>query len=188
MAFKLDMIMRMEKGMWSNIMKIRFYLVVGALFFGGINPALAQEAPEFRGEYSDWSVFTRMTEAGRVCYALSRPQDSAPRAHEHGSVYFIIASWQSGLVEAQPNILVGYDLRPASPPRVRVGSDRFDMFVDGQEGFLDDLDDEARLVRAMLRGSVMRVTATTQDGVATSYEFSLSGVTAASQRVNALCG
>jgi len=169
-------------------MKLRFCLVVLALFSGSANAAWAQEEPEFQGEYSDWSVFTRMTDAGRVCYALSRPRDSAPRAHEHGNVYFIIASWQSGLVEAQPNILVGYDLRPTSPPRVRVGSDRFDMFVDGQEGFLDDLDDEARLVRAMQRGSVMRVTGTTQAGVATSYEFSLSGVTAASQRVDALCG
>ena len=90
-------------------------------------------------------------------------------------------------MEEQPNLLVGYDLRPTSPPEVRVGSDRFDMFTDGQEGFLDDLEEESDLVRAMKRGSSMRVTATTASGVATSYEFSLSGVTAALQRVEALC-
>jgi len=151
-------------------------------------PALAQDEPEFRGEYSDWRVFTRPTDSGLVCYALSRPTDSTPRAHDHGTVYFIVASWQSGAVEEQPNLLVGYDLRPTSPPEVRVGSDRFDMFTDGQEGFLDDLSEESQLVRAMKRGSVMRVTATTAAGVATSYEFSLSGVTAALQRVEALCG
>ena len=151
-------------------------------------PAQAQDEPEFRGEYSDWRVFTRPTDNGLVCYALSRPTDSTPRAHDHGTVYFIVASWQSGAVEEQPNLLVGYDLRPTSPPEVRVGSDRFDMFTDGQEGFLDDLSEESQLVRAMKRGSVMRVTATTAAGVATSYEFSLSGVTAALQRVDALCG
>lgn len=151
-------------------------------------PALAQQEPEFRGEYSDWRVFTRSTEAGLVCYALSRPSDSAPRAHDHGTVYFLVASWQSGAVEEQPSLLVGYDLRPTSPPEVRVGSDRYDMFTDGQEGFLDDLEDEPDLVRAMKRGSTMRVTATTAAGVATSYEFSLSGVTAALDRVEALCG
>lgn len=151
-------------------------------------PATAQTDPQFRGEYRDWRVFTRQSDSGLVCYALSRPQDSAPRAHEHGNVYFVVASWQSGEVDEQPNLLVGYDLRPTSPPEVRVGSSRYDMFTDGQEGFLDDLEDEPSLIRSMRRGSVMRVTATTTDGVATAYEFSLAGVTAALQRVNALCG
>lgn len=150
--------------------------------------AIAQDEPEFRGEYNDWRVFTRPSDAGLICYALTRPTDSTPRAHEHGTVYFIVASWQSGTVDEQPNLLVGYDLRPTSPPEVRVGSDRFDMFTDGQEAFLDDLSDEPDLVRSMRRGSVMRVTATTAAGVATAYEFSLSGVTAALQRVGALCG
>lgn len=151
-------------------------------------PALAQDEPEFRGEYSDWRVFTRPGESGLVCYALSRPTDSAPRSFDHGTVYFIVASWQSGAVTEQPNLLVGYDLRPTSPPEARVGSSRFDMFTDGSEAFLDDLSDEPDLVRQMKRGAVMRVTATTAAGVATSYEFSLSGVTAALQRVEALCG
>ena len=135
-------------------------------------PALAQDEPQFRG---------------LSCYALSRPTDSAPRAYEHGNVYFLVATWQSGTVEEQPSLLVGYDLRPTSPPQVRVGSDRFDMFADGQEGFLDDLDEESELISSMRRGSVMRVTGTTIDGAATSYEFSLSGVTAALQRVETLC-
>jgi hypothetical protein len=159
------------------------------LVFSVCPPALAQEDPEFRGEYGsgEWRVFTRATDEGRVCYALSRPQDSAPRAHEHGNVYFLVSSWQSGSVDDQPSLLVGYEMRPTSPPQIRVGSSSFDLFVDGQEGFLEDLDDEASLVRAMRRGSLMRVTATTNDGVATSYEFSLSGVTAALQRASTLC-
>lgn len=158
------------------------------LTLGLAAPAMAQGEPQFRGEYRDWRVFTRSSDQGLICYALSRPQDSAPRAHEHGAVYFIVSSWQSGVISEQPNLLVGYPLRPASPPEVRVGSSRFDMYTDGQEGFLDDLEDEPSLVRSMKRGSVMRITATTNEGLATAYEFSLSGVTAALQRVQALCG
>lgn len=168
-------------------MRIRIACLAIGLLTGLSSTALAQGDPQFRGEYSDWRVFTRDTEAGLTCYALSRPTDSAPRAHEHGNVYFLLASWQSGAVEEQPSLLVGYDLRPTSPPQVRVGSDRYDMFADGPEGFLDDLDEEDDLIRSMRRGSVMRVTATTLDGAATSYEFSLSGVTAALQRVETLC-
>lgn len=150
--------------------------------------ANAQSDPQFQAEYSDWRVFTRSTEAGRVCYAVSRPIDSSPRNHPHGNVYFLLSSWQSGAVEEQPSLLVGYDLRPTSPPQARVASTRYDMFVDGEEGFIDNLEQEPALVREMRRGSTMRVTATTLDGVATSYEFSLSGVTAALDRVGNLCG
>ena len=167
---------------------LRPCLAALTLTFASAVPALAQDEPEFRGEYSDWRVFTRPTEAGLVCYALSRPTDSAPRTFDHGTVYFIVASWQNGAVNEQPNLLTGYDLRPTSPPEVRVGSSRFDTFTDGSESFLDDLSDESDLVRQMRRGSAMHVTATTAAGVATAYEFSLSGVTAALQRVEALCG
>ncbi|WP_417467769.1 hypothetical protein [Maricaulis sp.] len=167
-----------------------FRLCLTALVFalGLAAPAMAQGEPEFRGEYGDWRVFTRNGDDGLVCYTLSRPRDATPLAHAHGNVYFLVSSWQSGAVEEQPSLLVGYDLRPNSPPQIRVGSSRFDLFADGQEGFLDNLDDEPSLIREMRRGATMRVTGTTVDGIATAYEFSLSGVTAALQRVSSLCG
>jgi hypothetical protein len=166
---------------------LRSCLLALVFLFGAAGPGLAQDNPEFRGEYRDWRVFTRAGADGQICYALSRPADSAPQAHAHGNVYFLVATWQSGSVSEQPSLLVGYDLRPASPPEIRVGSSRYEMYTDGQEAFLDDLDDEPRLVRAMKRGSAMRVTATTSDGMATAYEFSLAGVTAALQRAQTLC-
>jgi hypothetical protein len=167
---------------------IRHCLTALVLMSGLGAPALAQSEPQFRGEYSDWRVFTRASDDGLVCYTLSRPRDSTPLAYTHGNVYFLVSSWQTGSVEEQPSLLVGYDLRPNSPPQIRLGSSRFDLFADGQEAFLDDLGDEPSLIREMKRGSTMRVTGTTSDGIATAYEFSLSGITAALQRVSALCG
>ena len=43
-------------------------------------------------------------------------------------------------------------------------------------------------VRAMRRGSDMRVEATSNRGTATAYTFSLLGVTAALEQVDDLCG
>ncbi|HAQ36203.1 MAG TPA: hypothetical protein DCQ53_12705, partial [Alphaproteobacteria bacterium] len=76
---------------------------------------------------------------------------------------------------------------PDNPPRARIGSDRFDMFVADRDGFVEETEDERRLVRAMKAGAVMRVEATSQRGTATAYEFSLSGITAALNRVEELC-
>jgi hypothetical protein len=150
-------------------------------------PAAAQADVEFRGEYRDWRVYTRVENGERICFAFTDPQDAAPRNVDHGSVFFMISSWASGAAESQPSLVVGYDMRPENPPQISVGSSRYDFFVDGREGFMDDLDDEPALIRSMRRGSALRVTATSTRGTPTSYEFSLLGVSAALDRVNALC-
>ena len=149
--------------------------------------AQAQDA-QFRGEFNDWMVFTRGEGDERVCYALSRPTDSRPGNVEHGDVYFLISSWQNDAADEQPNFFAGYPLRPDSPPKVRVGSDRFDMFVSENESFIEEPGLEDRLVRAMRRGSTMRVESVSQRGTATAYTFSLSGVTASLREVENLCG
>lgn len=158
--------------------------------FGVSAPAPALQAagePRFEGEHRDWRVFVRGEGSERVCYAVSRPTDSRPGNVDHGEVYFLVSSWASGAAEEQPSFLAGYPLRPQSPPEARVGSSRYAMYVSGQEGFIEQLDDEARLVRAMRRGSTMRIEATSQRGTATAYTFSLLGVTAALEQVERLC-
>ncbi|MFW5660461.1 MAG: invasion associated locus B family protein [Oceanicaulis sp.] len=152
-------------------------------------PAAAQSGgePVFQGGHQDWRVFTRGEGDSRVCYATSRPSESLPASVDHGEVYFLVSTWANGAADEQPSFLAGYALRPASPPRVRVGADRFTMFVSEQEGFVEEARDEARLVDAMKRGSSMRVEAMSARGTATAYEFSLSGVTAALQKVEDLC-
>lgn len=149
-------------------------------------PVLAQ-TPTSRGSFSDWHVFTVESDRGLVCYALTQPTDSTPASVDHGEIFFIISTWTSGAAEEQPRFAAGYALRPDSPPTVRVGSDRFAMFVTENDGFIEDTADEERLVRAMRRGATMRVEATSQRGTATAYEFSLSGVSAALDRVESLC-
>ncbi|WP_420430105.1 invasion associated locus B family protein [Hyphobacterium sp.] len=156
------------------------------LAFIGASAAAAQDARN-QGAYGDWVVLTRETGDGRVCFAVSEPQESSPSNVDHGSVFFVVSTWANGAAEEQPRFIAGYPLRPETPPRARIGSSRFQMFAAGQDGFVEDLDDEGNLVREMRRGATMRIEATSQRGTATSYLFSLQGVTAALQRIAALC-
>ncbi len=163
------------------------FLVLLAALFSALSPAAMARQAENRGAYGDWVVLTRDTENGLVCYAVSRPIEMTPSNVDHGEVFFVISTWASGAASEQPRFVAGYALRPATPPRVRIGSSRFQMFAAGQDGFVEDLDDENDLVREMRRGAEMRIEATSQRGTATAYLFSLQGVTAALQRVDALC-
>lgn len=152
-------------------------------------PVQASEGaePVFHNAHNVWRVFTRGEGSERYCYAVSRPSESLPSNVTHGDVFFFVASWASGAAREQPSFMAGYSLRPDSPPRARVGSDRFTMYVSRNEGFVELERDATRLVNAMRQGSSMRVEATSDRGTATVYEFSLLGATAALRQVNDLC-
>jgi hypothetical protein len=153
-----------------------------------IGATSAAAAPEHRSSHERWSVYTAPVEGDVICFASTAPVDSAPLNMDHGEVAFMVATWRSGAAREQPMLTVGYQLRLGAPTAARVGSDRFRMFTDGKEAFVETDQDEPRLVRAMERGYTMRVETVAADGTATTYEFSLSGVTAALQAVERACG
>lgn len=163
-----------------------FLLWLNAAAFGTAVHAQTPDAV-FHGEERDWRVFSRGDGANRICYAQSTPRQSNPENADHGDVFFLVASWANRDADEQPSFLAGRMLQPDSPPEVRVGSDRYRLFVSEREGFVESAEDESALVADMRRGSTMRVEATQADGTLVAYEFSLAGVTAALRRADQLC-
>jgi hypothetical protein len=74
---------------------------------------------------------------------------------------------------------------------VQVGSDKFDLFTknDGQSGgaWVENPTDEKRMIDAMKRGAEMSVTGTSSRGTLTRDNYSLSGISAALDKVAATC-
>lgn len=147
----------------------------------------AQAAPKSVATYKDWIVYTQDLGGDTVCYAVSEPTDKSPRSVKHGDVFFLVATWKSGVATNQPNFVTGYDLRDTPEPVLRVGSDKWDMYVSDREAFIEKDSDEKRLIRAMKRGSNMRLSAVSQRGTATNYSFSLLGISAALDRASKEC-
>ena len=156
-----------------------------ALVLATAVPAFA--APKVEGTFNDWKVYTRDSGGERICYALTQPSQKLPGNVKHGDVYFMVANWKSGAAKEQPSLLVGYDLKPTSPPRARVGSTKVTLYTSENEAFVEAGTDEKKLVTQMRKGATMRVEAVSQRGTATSYEFSLKGVTAALRKAKSLC-
>lgn len=151
-------------------------------------PAVAVgDDPTLRSRHERWEVYVQELDGDRLCYAITEPSDSAPSNVEHGNVGFLVASWRSGAATEQPMLSVGYPLRLGAPTSARVGSDRFKMFTDGADAFIEADADEPRLVRAMKRGYTLRLETVSQRGTQTTYEFSLRGVTAALRAVDDAC-
>jgi len=70
---------------------------------------------------------------------------------------------------------------------VDIDGKKFTMFTQGESAWLLNTAEEPQLVAAMRAGKAMKITATSRRGNPTSYEYSLSGVTAAANKIAEEC-
>ncbi|MEE9347743.1 MAG: invasion associated locus B family protein [Robiginitomaculum sp.] len=150
-------------------------------------PMASAAEPKLAATYSDWKVYTKGSGGNQICYALAKPKTHSPRSVNHGDVFFMVANWKSGAAKEQPSLMTGYSFKLSSPPKARIGGAKIPMYVAQNEAFVEARSDETRLVKNMRSGSLMRVEAVSQRGTATSYEFSLKGITAALKKAKSLC-
>ena len=157
-------------------------LVLLSSTFAGI----ASANPTAIARFKDWTVFTADVDGERICYAATEATDLAPAAADHGDVWFYVTNWESGRVRAQPSLKVGYELRADLAPSARIGRAGWTLFSSGNEAFAADQDDP-QLVRALKRGSELRVEAVSARNTQVAYHFSLAGSSAAIDRASETC-
>lgn len=170
--------------------KTTAFVILSAMVTPLLNvPATAQSSePRLLGTYGVWQTYQRDEGQQRICYALSQPKSKSPNSVNHGDIYFMVSNWRSGAAIEQPSFLAGFSLKTTEPPSTRVGNASTPMYVSQNEAFVEDNNDERRLVKNMRDGSTMRVDAVSTRGTSVSYSFSLKGVTAALQRSKQACG
>ena len=81
--------------------------------------------------------------------------------------------------------MAGYELKADSKVTVSVGNKSFAMFVAGKSSWMENAAEEPQLLAAMKGGQSMSISATSKRGTATSYTYSLSGISKALDAVKA---
>lgn len=153
--------------------------------------ASAAEKPTALGTFKNWSAFTAGTGADKTCYALSQPVASDPKSAKRDPIYFLISDFPARKAKAEPQVVPGYAYPDNGTVSVTVGNDRFTFFTknDGDNGgaWLKSSLEETRLISAMQKGSRATVTGASAKGTTTTDAYSLSGISAALQKVHAEC-
>jgi len=96
-----------------------------------------------------------------------------------GTAALAIASLGLADVSYEPQFIAGYNFKENSKVTVAIGNKSFGMFTRGTSAWMENAAEEPALVAAMKGGSEMTVSATSGRGTATSYTFSLKGISAA---------
>ena len=159
--------------------------------FAACSALAADEKPALLGSFRDWFVYQTGSGADRLCYALSQPKETNPANVKRDSIFFLLSTWPGRKVKNEPSVVPGYAYKEGGKAQVQVGSDKFEFFTknDGSNGgaWMEDPADEKKLVDAMKRGAAMSITGISARGTLTRDNYSLGGISAALDKIDASC-
>ena len=153
-------------------------LLAASVLASSAASAMAQ-TPTRIGEFNDWGAFSYDSGGGKVCYALSVPTSKEPANVDHGDNFFLVTQRAKQNVTYEPQFMAGYTLKEGSKVTVSIDGKPFTFFTKENSAWVENAAQEPALVAAMKAGSKMIVKAVSRRGTNTTYEYSLSGVTAA---------
>ncbi|MEM8551051.1 MAG: invasion associated locus B family protein [Pseudomonadota bacterium] len=171
---------------WDRRMRIGAVLLIFLIPLVPVS-ATAQNAPTLLQQYSDWEAYRHEAGGARTCYVLSKPKTLAPTNRNHGDVFFFVTARPSENVSNEVSVLVGYPFAPDSRVTVDVDGRTFDLFTKDDGAWVEVPAEEQQLVAAMRAGRSMTVRGQSARGTNTTYTFSLSGVTAGTNRIQQEC-
>ena len=149
-------------------------------------PVSAAEV-ENLGTFRFWTAWKGQDANGLMCYVSSQPQKAEPGNVNRDPIHFLVINRKGLGTSNEVQTLVGYPLEPNSTPKVTIDGHQYDMVVEGSAAWLASASDEPGFVSAMKAGSQMVVKARSKRGTNTTDTYSLSGVTAAIEKIQQAC-
>lgn len=151
------------------------YLIV--TLTGLLAASSAEADPSLLERQQDWGVYVHQVNGSEHCYVLSAPSKAEPPTVDHGRNFFIASLTRDKRWE--PQIQFGYDLSETTSVSVTIGHSSFSLAPRGRTAWVADRGQEAAFVSRMRAGAELLVAAVSKRGTATSYSYSLKGLSAA---------
>ena len=139
------------------------------------------------GEYGDWVAYYYRDNAGPVCYTASTPKKDEGKYSKRGDIYVIVTHRPNEKSYDVVNINAGYEYKPSSETELKIGTQTFKLFVNGDKAWTTSAKDDKDIVAAMKRGSRMIVNGTSFKGTKTKDTYSLNGFTSAYKAISNKC-
>lgn len=138
-----------------------------------------------------WSVFE--DKDPRECWAVSAPTESVNSkdgrvvAVRRGDVLLMTFFRPGAGVQGQITFTGGYPFAGGSTVNLNIGGTQFELFTEGEWAWPASVDDDAKVLAAMKRGSDAVLSARSARGTVTKDRFSLLGYTAAVEEAEKRC-
>lgn len=151
-----------------------------ALFIA--NGAHAQEKDR---TYKNWTVYITKLQGKKTCYMASFPTNKKGNYRRRDEPYLLVTRMANNVYEVSASS--GYPYKKGSDINVDVDGKKYTMFTQGELAWAHGAQQDIDMVRQMKAGNKFMVRGTSQLGTYSIDTYSLSGFTAAFNRMNSEC-
>jgi invasion protein IalB len=165
------------------------FFLSGLVVLGNASAVFAQaQKPASLGKFADWEAYTYQAKDSRVCYVYSSPiKSEAAKKVKRDPIYFMVTHWPGRKVKGQISTIIGYPFKEASTVKLTVDDEEYELYTNGDMAWADRAETEAAIVKAMKTGKSLTLSGTSVRGTVTKDTYSLSGVSAAMDKIDATC-
>jgi hypothetical protein len=149
--------------------------------------ALGAETVSKVDTFSDWSLYADDKSPHLFCFVASEPTSSEPKGAARDAPHFYISAWPKDGVKAEISFRMGFPVKAASEPVVKVGNAPFKLFAAEDRIYVKDATQELKLVDAMKKGTNLTAAVTSERGTAITDTYSLSGLGQAMAKLQSEC-
>ena len=149
--------------------------------------ALAQ--PEVISTEKDWGVYRHQSDAGRICFISSEPKKKRGNYdRDNRDETRVYVSHGPGKADRNVvQILAGYKYKKQSEVSVTIDGKTAKLFTLEDRAWAMSPEDDQQLIRQMKAGNKLVIKGISSRGNETIDEYSLSGFTAAKNKLDKLC-
>ncbi len=138
------------------------------------------------GSSNSWSAWKVYGNKSAICYVYSDAISKKPEHLDHGRVSLFVRRLKSGKVRTEASLQASYEFAPTAIS-IAVDGKRFTMIPRGNYAWLRRTEREAEFARALEKGRMVTVEATSRRGNKTTYSFPLEGFTAVMKKARQGC-
>ncbi|MCK5383971.1 MAG: hypothetical protein KAJ29_00250 [Alphaproteobacteria bacterium] len=164
------------------------YLFVFCAIFGlWAAPGQAAEPHEI-GKYGAWTSYVLMEQGNKVCYMVSKPIKDEGKYTNRGEIFALITHRPAENTKDVFSYITGYTYKHGSDAAVTIDGERYMLFTQEDTAWARDAKADARLAKAIRKGSNMVVRGTSRYGTLTTDTYSLKGSGSAYKAITKECG
>lgn len=153
-----------------------------------IPAALAQgQSPSLIGESGDWQAYTYKSSGAKVCYVVSQPKSSDPKAAKRDPIFFLVTHRPAQNIRNEVSTIIGYPFKKDSKVDLQIDVTPFTLFTNADGAWADTPATEKQIVAAMKAGKSLKVKGTSWRGTQTQDTYSLEGISAALAAIDKAC-
>ncbi|MSO71515.1 MAG: hypothetical protein EXQ88_05845 [Alphaproteobacteria bacterium] len=148
--------------------------------------AAAAEEEKSLGTFEAWSAKTTGTGKAFTCYMVSLPE-KAELVDRRDDIYLLVHHKPEEKEENVVQVDVGYAFKPGTDAILTIDGKSWKLFTKEGTAWAATSEDDKAIVAAMRKGSKLTVKGTSSRGNTTTDQYSLMGVSRASEAIAKAC-